>query len=185
MAGAAALAALLGFLAAPGPSVPLAQGAPASSYDPARLRQALLSIHGFSKEALEAATTNAPDVLMLLAADPEEEMAVRRQAVKALRFYPEDGVMSFIEQQAPSAPRGLKRLYLSSLGGFVTSHPERVSVMAAAALEDADRSIRLDALKVADRLGARPEVRAMLQSRLAREADPGLRLEIQRRLGSN
>jgi hypothetical protein len=178
------LGAWLMFLAAQSLGFGPAQAAPASSYDPARLRQVLLNIHGYDKAALEAASTDVSEILMTLANDPEELMVVRRQAVKGLRLYPEDGVMNFIEQQAPSAPRTLKRLYLSSLNGFAATHPARVSALVAANLEDADVSVRLDAVRLSDRLGATPQVKSILQSRLSREPDAQLRVEIQRRLGA-
>ena len=178
------LSGLLVLLAAqwlwPGPAL----AAPASSYDPARLRQVLLNIHGYDKLALEAASTNVSEILMSLAGDPNEAMVVRRQAIKGLRLYPEDGVMNFIEQEAPSAPRSLKRLYLSSLSGFAASHPARVSALVAASLEDADASVRMDAVRLSDQLGATPQVKSLLQSRFSREPDAGLRAEIQRRLNA-
>ena len=172
------LAALAAHSALPAP----AWAAPASSYDPARLRQVLLSIHGYGKTALEAASTNVSEILTMIAGDPNEPMAIRRQAVKGLRLYPEDGVMTFIEKEAPTAPRTLKRLYLSSLSGFTATHPARVSALVAAHLEDADVTVRMDAVRLTDQLGATPQVQSILQNRMAREPDAGLRAEIQRRL---
>jgi hypothetical protein len=178
------LSGFLTLLAAQSFALQPALAAPASSYDPVRLRQMLLGIHGFDKAALESASTNAPEILMSLANDPNEQMVVRRQAVKGLRWYPEDGVLGFIEQQAPSAPRTLKRLYLASLSGFAATHPARVTAVAATAIEDPDVAVRRDALTLSDRLGATPQVKSILQSRLAREPDAGLRAEIQSRLGT-
>ena len=158
---------------------------PSVTYNPERVRALLLSIHGYTREGLQAASTNADEILMMLAGDGQEEMVVRRQAIKGLRLFPSDGTLSFIEREVGGAPEGLKRLYLSSLGGFAQAFPDRVGALAESALNDPLVNVRFSALKLTGELGQTPRVRSMLQSRLAAEPDAKLRAAIQQRLGAN
>lgn len=154
----------------------------ATTYDPERVRTLMLSIHGYTREALDAASTDVPEILMMLAGDGQEQLTVRRQAVKGLSLYPSDEVLTFIENRVPAAPPPLKRLYLNSLGRFGQSFPDRVGALAETYLNDPELTVRYSALKLASQLESSPRVRTMLQSRLTREPDAQLRSEIEKRL---
>ena len=158
---------------------------PSVTYNPERVRALLLSIHGYTREGLQAASTNADEILMMFAGHGQEEMVIRRQAIKGLRLFPSDGTLSFIEREVGGAPEGLKRLYLSSLGGFAPAYPDRVGTLAESALNDPLVNVRFSALKLTGELGQTPRVRSMLQSRLAAEPDARLRTAIEQRLGAN
>ena len=155
----------------------------ATTYDPERVRALMMSIHGYTREGLEGASTNVPEILMTLAGDGREETVVRRQSVKGLSLYPTEEVLTFIEKELVSAPLHLKRLYLNSLGGFAQGFPDRVSTVAETYLNDPELVLRYSALKLTGRVGQTPRVRTMLETRLTHEPDLKLRKEIEKRLG--
>jgi len=163
----------------------IAEAQQATQYRPDRVRAMMTSIHGYTREGLEGASSNVDEILMMLAADDQEQMLVRRQAIKGLRLYTTADVLSFIEQNSAAAPESLKRLYLSSAAGFAGAFPARVQALAEANLNDSEVNVRFSALKLSDALRATPQLTTMLQSRLALESDAGLRAAIQRRLGAN
>lgn len=150
----------------------------ATSFEPEKVRTLMLSIHGYTRAQLEAASTDVDQVLMVLADDPDELMLVRRQAVKGLRLYPTEEVLNFIEGRVDQAPLGLKRLYLSSLSGFVNSHPGRVTAIMEDALNDSEITIRYAGLNLARKLEGDGQVNSILQQRLDTEPDPTLRNRI-------
>ncbi len=154
---------------------------PATEYRPERVRILLMSIHGFTLAALNAAST---DVAAILAGfiDGGELMVVRRQAVKALRWFPSAEMLTFIEERVYTAPAGLKHLYLQSLGGFAAVAPERTTTVMAAMIDDADVTVRYAALHLSRALQSGPAVRAVLEGRLERESHRGLRQAIEERL---
>lgn len=195
IAGAALLLAALG-AAAPawaqlGPTSENPNGAgteplrPSVEYRPERVRALMLSIHGYTKAALQAASVDAEQILMMYAGDPQEAMVVRRQAVKGLRLFPQDSTLRFIESTMPGSPEGLKRLYLDSLEGFAAGFPDRVTALAGTALNDPLVTVRSSALHLTGVLQQTAGVRQMLESRLAVEPDAGLRSRIQQRLNAN
>lgn len=157
----------------------------AAEYRPDRVRALMSSIHGYTREGLEAASTNVNEIMMMLAADDQEQVFIRRQAIKGLRLYPTDEVLTFIEQKSVSAPANLKRLYLSSAAGFVQAFPDRVATLAETHLSDESVNVRYSALKLSGALQASARVRTMLQNRLALEPDQKLRSAIQAKLNSN
>ncbi|MEE8555614.1 MAG: HEAT repeat domain-containing protein, partial [bacterium] len=150
-----------------------------------RVRTLMLSIHGFTLAQLNAVSTDVPEILMTLADDGGELMLVRRQSIKGMRLYPTEPLLTFIEDRVDEAPLGLKRLYLSSLGGFAASDPARVTPLMEQALDDPDITVRYAALNLASQLGSTQEVQSILQTRLSVEPDGGLRGSIERQLAGN
>lgn len=157
----------------------------AASYDPERVRTLMLSIHGFTLAQLNAVSTDVPEILMTLADDGGELMLVRRQSIKGMRLYPTEPLLTFIGDRVDQAPLGLKRLYLSSLGGFAASDPARVTPLMEQALDDPDITVRYAALNLASKLSSTQEVQSILQTRLSVEPDGGLRGSIERQLAGN
>ncbi len=154
---------------------------PATQYRPHYVRNLLRAIHGFTQEGLESASTDIPEILMGFIDDPNEGNLVQRQAIKALRLYPAEETLGFIEGRVDASPRGLQILYVLSLGGFAEGAPARVSTVMENMLEHADRGIRSAALNLSRSLRT-PRASLALQNRLAREPDPNLRRAIQQQL---
>jgi hypothetical protein len=167
----------------PGASAPAgAPLPPATVRDPAAVRTLLSAIHGFTREQLEAASTDVPAILHGFIDDAGEPMLVRRQAVKALAYYPNAANLAFIAGRVDGAPLGLKRLYLGSLAGFGAVDAAGVSAILERALGDANVTVRQAAVGTAARLAELPVVRSTLQSHAASEPDPALRRQIQQAL---
>lgn len=164
--------------AASAPAAPLA-----SRRDPDAVRSVLKSVHGFSREALDAASTDVPDILQGFIDSAGEPLLVRRQAIKALALYPSDANLSFIEARVDAAPVGLRRLYLLSATAFGTARPAAVSAILERALGDDDVTVRGAAVAGAARLVHVSSVRSALEGRLDSEPDPALRREIGKALG--
>jgi hypothetical protein len=163
--------------AAPGTG---AAPAPATEYRPERVRDLLLAIHGFSREALLAASTDVPAILQGFVAEPSETMLVRRQAIKALALFPTSAGLAFIEQHVPAASPGFKSLYLSSLKAFAAAYPQRVEAIVTPLLADGDGTVRVAAVKLAGHLRGSLALEAALRERLVSEPSEAVRQAIQR-----
>ena len=154
----------------------------ATEYRPERVRTLLKSIHGFTLPALVATSTGVTEILTGFIDDVNEPMVVRRQAIKALKWFPTDAMLTFIEQRVYVAPAGLKHLYLQGLSGFAHLAPQRVEAVMAVAMEDADITVRYAALNLSRSLGPSTQAASVLRGRLDRELDSRLRKAIEERL---
>ena len=157
---------------------------PATTQNPARLRNLLQAIHGFSKDSLEAASTDVPVLLRGFISDPAETITVRRQAIKALRFYPDEENLVFIKSRVNQAPAGLKRLYTTSLGRFAGTLQTPAASVLTALVEDSDAGVRHAAIGAAQTLGLTAELRTSLVNRLAKETDGPVRRALSKALGN-
>lgn len=155
---------------------------PAETRSPESVRRVLRSIHGFTRAALDAASTDVPDILMAIADDPDEAMALRRQAVKALGLYPDEAVLAFIEAEFADAPDSLQRIYLTTLRAFADTAPERATHIAAERLSHQDALMRNAALELAKRLPSSDRLVTALSTQLQQETDPNLRRELEETL---
>ena len=156
---------------------------PATSRDPARLRSLLLAIHGFSRQGLEAATTDVPVLLRQFISDGGESITVRRQAIKALRFYPTQDNLGFIQARVGLAPVGLKRLYASTLGRYSGALQAGASATLSTLVNDGDAGVRHAAIGAVRLLGVNSETRKALDGRLKVEADASVRRALSAALG--
>jgi len=157
---------------------------PATTQNPARLRNLLQAIHGFSKASLEAASTDVPVLLRGFISDPAETVTVKRQAIKALRFYSDEENLVFIKSRVNQAPAGLKRLYTTSLGRFSGTLQTPAASVLAALVEDSDAGVRHAAIGAAQTLGLTAELRTSLVNRLAKEKDGPVRRALSKALGN-
>lgn len=167
------------------PGIAIGEGEPleaATEFRPERVRTLLKSIHGFTLPALVATSTDVTEILTGFIDDVNEPMVVRRQAVKALKWFPTDAMLTFIEQRVYVAPAGLKHLYLQGLSGFAHLAPQRVEAVMAVAMEDADITVRYAALNLSRSLGPSTQAASVLRGRLDRELDSRLRKAIEERL---
>ena len=155
----------------------------ATSYNLSRVRDLMLSIHGFSYNELEAASTNVPAILRGFITSPTELVTVRRQAIKALRHYPSEENFAFIQTRLDGAPIGLKHLYILSLAGFDATHHDRIVDMVGPLLTDPDVGVRDATVVLCGRLQAGDRLRALLENRLPEESEAGVRRAINRVLG--
>ena len=73
-------------------------------------------------------------------------------------------------------------MYLQGLSGFARSAPRRVEAVLAAAMEDADITVRYAALNLSRSLGPSTQAAAVLRGRLEREPNSRLRKAIEDRL---
>ena len=167
------------------PGIAIGEGEPleaATEFRPERVRTLLKSIHGFTLPALVATSTGVTEILTGFIDDANEPMVVRRQAVKALKWFPTDAILTFIEERVYVAPAGLKHLYLQGLSGFAHLAPQRVEAVMAVAMEDADITVRYAALNLSRSLGPSTQAASVLRGRLDRELDSHLRKAIEERL---
>ena len=160
-----------------------AQPLPATTQNPERVRNLMLAIHGFSYDALQAASTDVPAILRGFIDDPAENVIVRRQAIKGLRYYPSDENFAFIQTRLDGAPIGLRRLYILTLAGFDATHHDRIVDMVGPLLADPDVGTRHATLALCGRLNADARLRGLLENRLPEESEAGVRRAINRVLG--
>ena len=151
---------------------------PATIYDPERVRMHLLAIHGFTREQLEAASTEVDQVLRGLIDGPGEPVVVKRQAIKALRHYPNVETLDFIAARLSGAPPTLQRLFLGTLEKFPARNDGRLERLVEPLLESSDLSVRHAAVGLAAKLEATPRLRSALEAVLSGETDPALRNSI-------
>jgi hypothetical protein len=168
----------VGPAAGPAEAAPL----PAATYDPSRLRTQLLSLHGFTREQLDAASMDVPEILMAWIENTGESAFIRRQAIKALPLYPTDTVFAFIGAHLPQASTDQQQLYLSALKVYAPSRPQDVQQIVLPLLSSPQVVVRQAAVEVAGRLTGSGVVVVRLQERLAVEPDPGVRKAIERTL---
>ena len=154
----------------------------AVAHDPERLRTQLLSYHGFTREQLDAASTDVAQILMGWIDDPGESAFIRRQAVKALQLYRSDEVFGFISQRLPEAPPELQHLLLTDLKAYVPVHPQAVQELVLPLLDSPQVVVRQAAVEVAGQLIGSGTVVVRLQERLAVERDSGVRKAIESKL---
>jgi hypothetical protein len=152
----------------------------ATEYDPERVRNHLRAIHGFTRARLEAASTDVPRILMGWIADPTEPMLIRRQAIKALKFYASGETFAFIRAELPQAPTPLQMLFLGTLQAHTGIRPAEVAEVAKPYLDSGAVVVRHAAVSLIGRLGDTEGRRQMLRKRLATEPDPGVRRAIQK-----
>ena len=151
---------------------------PATTYDPERVRMHLLAIHGFTREQLEAASTEVDQVLRGLIDGPGEPVVVKRQAIKALRHYPSVENLDFIAARLSGAPPTLQRLFLGTLEKFPARTDGRMQGLVEPLLESSDLSVRHAAVGLAATLEATPRLRSALEAVLSGETDPTLKNSI-------
>ena len=155
--------------------VPLA---PTTEYHPDRVYIHLLAIHGFTRQQLDAASINVPQILMGWIDDPAQSVLIRRQAIKALKLYPTDDTFAFIADRATAAPSGFLVLYLGSLSGFTDSNSVEISALLEPLLDNENVVVRHATVELAGRLKPSAVIESMLQARMAAETDPSLRRAI-------
>jgi len=153
---------------------------PATTYDLNQLRLVLRAYHGFTAEALQAATTEVPRALRELAGNPAEAMLVRRQAVKALGLFPDPQSFTFVSAGLNETNIGLKRLYVAALAPYAATHGAEVTALLNAPLNDGDALVRTHAAKVALKVPVSEGLRGLVNSRLQVEADANVRGELQK-----
>lgn len=163
--------------AAPGGDGPLLV-----AYAPQRLRNRLMAIHGFSRDDLNSVSTDVAAILRGFILDPAEAMVVRRQAIKALRLYPDETNFQFIREHIAEAPLNLKRLYVGSLRGFAPARAGEITGMLEPLLASPERTLRHAALGLAETLPPSEALRTMLRNRLPLEPEPDVRQRIQQML---
>ena len=157
--------------------------APATTRNPELLRTLLMAVHGFTREGLEAASTEVSTILRGFIADEDESMLVRRQAIKALRLFPSDGNFAFISGNVADAPEGLQRLYLLSLRGFAGRRDAQIGAILEPLLDSNAVGVRHAAAGLSRRLVLTASLRARINSRLTREQDPAVRSALRNALG--
>jgi len=154
--------------------------APATEYAPQNVRTLLLSLHGFTRAQLDAASTEVPAVLRALIDDGGESVFVRRQAIKALRLYPSDTNFAFVQARLPGAPESFARVYLTGLTAYAKDKPREVTRIVAQALADRDLGVRHAALYLAERLPPSAELRRLAAERLRQEPAEAVRRGLER-----
>lgn len=152
----------------------------ATTYNPQAVRSLLLSVHGYTQEALEGASTNVPAILKDFITNGG---GPRLQAVRALALYPNDEMLAFIQQNLAGAPVSLKRQYAMVLTSFGHVRPQQVTAMLENLLADADLSVRHAAVYTANTMYLSERLQQVLQSRLRAENDQGLRKALKAALG--
>ena len=152
----------------------------ATTYDLDRVRLVLRAYHGFTAEALQAATTEVPRALRELAGNPAEAILVRRQAIKALGLFPGPQSFSFVSAGLNEVNIGLRRLYVAALTPYATTHGAEVTTLLNAPLNDGDALVRTHAAKVALKVPTSEGLRGLVNSRLRVEADANVRGELQK-----
>lgn len=150
--------------------------------DSERVRHLLRSVHGFTREALDAASADVPAVLQGLIATPGEPLLMRREAIKALALYPGAAALAFVQGRLASAPTDLKRLFLVGLARFANVDAPTVSALLARGLADADVTVRWAAARSAIALAGLAPVQAMLTRHAGTETDPALRTVLRKAL---
>ncbi len=153
---------------------------PATSRNPAGVRNHLLAIHGFTRNGLETASAGVPEILRGFIADPGESLTVKRQAIKALGLYPTDENFSFIRAGLAGAPLGLQRLYVRALMGFAPTKSDKIGPLLEGLLASPEVSLRHAAVGLAAKLAPSPALEAILRKRMQVESDATLRSRIQR-----
>lgn len=151
-------------------------------YAPQRVRNRLQAIHGFSRDDLNSVSTDVPAILRSFVLNPAESMVVRRQAIKALRFFPDETNFQFIREHIADAPLNLKRLYVGSLRGFSPGRAGEITVMLEPLLASPERTVRHAAVGLAAELPPNDTLRTLLRNRLSLEPEPALRQRIQQLL---
>ena len=174
-----------GGLPAQGQSPPQPPLPPASQYAPERIRTALMAVHGFSREALDAISIQVPQILMGFVDDPSETLLVRRQAIKALKLYPSDAAFRFIQGHLAAAPQGLKVLLLGSLAPYASTRTAELVPLLAAELQSPDVVVRHAAVSLAAKAGGQVQVRSLLSTHLASEPERTVRSAIETALSAN
>lgn len=167
---------------APAGSANASTEAPATTRNPQQVRTLLMFVHGFTRERLEAASTDVASILRGFIGDRDESMLVRRQAIKALRLFPTDGNFAFIRGNVADAPEGLQRLYLHSLRGFAGTRDEQIGAILEPLLDSNAVGVRHAAAGLSRKLVLSASLRARINSRLAREQDPGVRSALRKAL---
>ena len=148
---------------------------PATVQDPARLRNLLLAIHGFSREALDSASADVPLLLRRFIEDEQETVTVQRQAIKALRLYPSQENLTFIQARVGSAPVTLKRLYATTLGRYSGALQQSAQSTLRTMVSDPDVGVRHAAIGAVRLLGVDETTRKTIGDRLRMEADASVR----------
>ena len=148
---------------------------PARERNPATLRTALLAIHGFSRQSLDAATLDAPLLLRQIISDSTESVTLHRQAVKALRLYPSNENLEFIQARVGLAPVGLKRLYAATLGRYSGALQPKAAAVLRTLVGDPDSGVRHAAIGAVRLLGVDAESRKAFEGRLSVEPDPAVK----------
>ena len=148
---------------------------PAKEPHPARLRSALLSIHGFSRPALDAASADVPTLLRQFISDSNESVTIHRQAIKALRLYPSSKNLAFIQARVNLAPVGLKRLYAAALGRYTGTLQTGAAVLLRGLVGDPDAGVRHSAIDAVRLLGVDADSRNIFTERLQVEPDPAVK----------
>jgi len=166
-----------------GPTTPALP--PASQYAPERIRTALMAVHGFSREALDATSIQVPQILMGFVDDPSEALLVRRQAIKALKLYPSDAAFRFIQGHLAAAPQGLKVLLLESLAPYASTRTAELVPLLQAELQSPDVVVRHAAVSLAAKAGGQVQVRSLLSTHLASEPERTVRSAIETALSAN
>ncbi len=158
--------------------------APTSEYRPEQVRNHLLAYHGFTREQLDAASINVPQILMGWIDHPSQSVLIRRQAIKALNLYPTEETFAFIADRVVTAPPGYQVLYLGSLSAFTDSKAVELTALLEPLLHSEGVVVRHAAVGLAGRLQPSPLIEAMLEARLSSETDPSVRRAIRDQLPS-
>ncbi len=158
---------------------------PATQYAPERIRTALMAIHGFTREQLDAISIQVPQILMGFVDDANESVLVQRQAVKALKLYPGDGTFAFLQGHLSAAPQGLKVLLLDSLAPYASTRSAELIPLLQTQLQSPDVVVRHAAVSLAAQAGGSVQMRGLLSSHLASEPDRSVRSAIETVLSAN
>ena len=149
---------------------------------PDRIKDLLSAYHGFSREQMDAVSTDVPQILMELIRDSKTSIPLQRNAVKALRFYPTEDVFQFVSTRLEGSPANFQKLYLLNLREFSQGRPESVLSLVAPHTESSEIVIRHIAISVLSSMSPHPGAQTLLRQRLEREDDLGLKRKIRRHL---
>ena len=147
-----------------------------------RVRELLAAFHGSSRAQFDAISTHVPEILMEFIAGEETPVFIKRNAIKALRFYPTEKTFQFTQRNIDSSPVNLQKLYLLNLRAFSQDKPEAVIHLIAPHMESSEVVVRHIAVSVLSSMKPHPAAQTLLRQRLEVEGDLELKQEIRRHL---